>query len=108
LLRETELFNRHEFYIPIVIPYHLIALSQEGQYSRAAALMRAYFEVTVSYIGLPFPMAWARQWGLLIRLRAELETALGPEAFQAAWKQGTALTMADLVVELEQFVAGIL
>ena len=48
-------------------------------------------------------MEWAKQWALLIRLRAQAEAELGAEAFQAAAARGAQLPMTELVREARIF-----
>jgi hypothetical protein len=61
-----------------------------------------------TFNGRPFPMDWARRWALIQRLRAQLEATLGAAAFQAAWECGAQVTQADLVQELQLFIANTL
>jgi hypothetical protein len=46
-------------------------------------------------------MEWAKRWGLFNRLREQLETSLGEEAFNAAWERGVQLGMDDMNAEVQ-------
>ncbi len=96
--------NLQELTIPLWFPCHLIVLANEGQYARATRFMRAYLETLQSYARKPFAMGWAKDWGVLTRLRAELEAALGAELFQAAWEHGAQLSATELNQEIHSFL----
>jgi len=49
-------------------------------------------------------MGWAKRWGFLTRMRAQLETELGSAVFQEAWERGLHLSMADMMAEIERFI----
>ncbi len=97
-------FNHPGFFVPIFMPYFLVSMSETWDKTRVVEFMRAFFDVTVSYINQPFPMAWAKRWKLLTRLREHLEAELGSSAFQAAWERGLHLPMETLTDEIEKFL----
>ncbi len=100
-------YNMADYFGPILGTYRLLVLADEGRYDRAVSVMRYLFDFTYTYYGLRFPMGWAKQWPLLIRLRARLEEALGAEAFAAAWAQGAQLTHDDLKNELQDILRSV-
>jgi predicted ATPase len=104
LYRSRPPFNREAFYVPFFTAGSLITLADKGESARASELMRGFLDFDEETFGVPFPMAWARQWGLIARLRDSLEASLGSEAFQAAWERGTQITINDLASELQRFV----
>ena len=96
--------NFRELSLPLWFPCRLIMLADEGQHARAARFMRAYLETLQSFARKPFPMGWAKGWGVLIRLRAELQSALGIESFQAIWESGGQVSAIELHQEIHGFL----
>jgi serine/threonine protein kinase len=94
-------FGQRDIYLPMFVPYCLVILIDQEQYTRAVEIMSAFLQHMHSFFGLPFPTAWATQWGLFIRLRSQLEATLGVQAFQGAWEQGAQLNMVELADEME-------
>src|SRR5262249_314575 len=94
------LFSQAGYYVPIFMTCCFVSLATKGQNDRAAELMRAYLEHTLTHTGVLYPMGWAKRWGLLTRLRGQLEKSLGPEAFQAAWERGDHITMDEMANEI--------
>lgn len=62
-----------------------------GAHAEAAALLGLAFTHPMS------PTGWMERWPLLAHGRAEVEAALGPEPFAAAWEAGRALDLADVI-----------
>lgn len=96
--------HREQFVAALCFPATLLNLSVQGQYRRAAELLRACLEIKLSYADLGFPMQWAERWALLKRLRAQLETELGAEAFQAAWEHGGEISAGVMSEEIRLFL----
>jgi ATP/maltotriose-dependent transcriptional regulator MalT len=77
-------------------------------YLVVGALILAHRGITVravELLGLAFThpihaSGWMEKWGLLTRLRAELEESLGSEIYAAAWKRGTVLDADDAAADL--------
>ncbi|MEO8396276.1 MAG: hypothetical protein ABI700_25010, partial [Chloroflexota bacterium] len=101
-------FDLEHFSGPLVMPCRLIQLTELGEYARAAELLHSYLEYIPSYADLPFPTQWARGWGVIKRLSAELEAKLGSEAYQAAQVRGDKLPVSELMHELRIFLDDLL
>ena len=78
----------------------------------AAAIIEANtgdIERSVELLGLAFSypkelVGWMEKWPLLTRLRADLKSELGEEAYNAAWERGKSLDLETVVKELlEEF-----
>jgi hypothetical protein len=94
------MFTSEAFYAPILIPCRLLLLTDEGQYARAVELLRAMHEARFRD-NRPFPMGWADNWPLLIRLNDQLKAALGAEAYQAAWERGAHIELSEMTDEMQ-------
>ncbi|MBC7813751.1 MAG: tetratricopeptide repeat protein [Burkholderiales bacterium] len=82
------------------LPATCILLAHEGNTERAAEILGFVFTHPAS------APAWMEQWGLLTRLRSDLETALGTAEYQAAWKRGETLDLKDVVDHMLEWLAG--
>jgi tetratricopeptide (TPR) repeat protein len=80
--------------ITIALPIAAIIVAHEGAKEQAVELVAVAFTHPASATG------WMEKWPLLTRLRADLETELGPEAFAAAWERGKARDLDATVQEL--------
>lgn len=69
------------------LPFAAIIKAKAGEAGRAVELLALAFHHPLS------PKGWLEKWPLLTRLRAELEAALSPVAFAAAWEWGQALDL---------------
>lgn len=96
-----------EYFTPFLIPCFLVQLADQGDFARVAELLYCFLHQTPLFGGQPMAMEWAQRWGLLSRLRAQAETALGAEAFQAAQKRGSELTIAELSQAAYAFYDGL-
>lgn len=82
--------------VPCDLDIGAVLLAQKGQTERAVHLLGAQ---TPSSIGFPLD-----EWKLLIRLKSELKSELGEEAYQIAWERGKTLDLQTVVQELiEEF-----
>jgi hypothetical protein len=73
-----------------------IIAAKSGKSERATELFALVFHHPLS------PKGWLGQWPLITCLRAELEIALTPECFQAAWQRGATL---DLLATAQEQLA---
>jgi predicted ATPase/DNA-binding CsgD family transcriptional regulator len=76
------------------LPASSAILAHEGQLERATEILSLIFTHPAS------ATPWLEKWPLLARLRADLETALGTDVYQAAWEWGTTLELEKVVTEL--------
>ncbi|MBL8134046.1 MAG: protein kinase [Anaerolineae bacterium] len=73
------------------MPFQAGKLAQTGQAEGAAEILGAA-------IGHPlWVLNWHKTWGWLIRLQADLRTALGEEGYQQAWERGRQMDVRALV-----------
>ncbi len=79
----------------IVLPVMAIILAYEAEPERATELLALAFTHPASTPG------WMEQWPLLDRLRADLETELGPDEFRQLWIRGAELNLDEVVNELQ-------
>ena len=82
------------------LPAACALLAHSGHTARAAELLGLIFTHPAS------APAWMERWGLLIRLRADLETTLGATAYQAAWERGETLDLKTVVGEMIAWLGG--
>lgn len=101
----TEPFNQDDFFVPILMPCRVIQLADAGENERAALFLDAYLKNVPVFGGAEFAMQWVKSWGLLSRLRAELERRLGAEAYADALRQSAAITQVDLAREVRAFMS---
>lgn len=73
------------------LPATCILLAHDGLAERAAELLGFVFTHPAS------APAWMERWGMLTRLRSELQAVLGETAYEAAWKQGKTLDLKQVV-----------
>ena len=78
------------------LPVAAIVLANRGDSVRAVELLALAFTHPVRADG------WMRKWPLLMRLCADLERALGPTAFSAAWERGKLLDAEVVIAALQQ------
>ncbi len=90
-------WNRHEDPAPVTICLTLeaAACAHEHAFERAAELLSLAFSQPAHVSG------WLRHWGMVARLRDDLNRQLGADRYQAAWERGSALSV-------EQTIAAIL
>jgi predicted ATPase/DNA-binding CsgD family transcriptional regulator len=67
------------------------ALAHEGMLDSAAGLLGLAFQQPVRASG------WLRRWSLVARLRGDLKSTLGEEAYRAAWERGAAQNLETTV-----------
>ena len=72
----------------------VIMLAYQGKAERAVELLGLYFALPPNVTG------WMEKWPLLTRLRADLEAALGADAYNAVWERGAALDLETVAAEL--------
>jgi ATP/maltotriose-dependent transcriptional regulator MalT len=82
------------------LPATCVLLVHEGQMTRAAEILGLVFTHRAS------APAWMERWGLLTRLRAKLEAALGTAEYQAAWERGEEADLKSVVSEMLAWLAG--
>jgi hypothetical protein len=93
-------FALPEFTIPAFLPCLIVVLTDEGRYDHATELMGALYGFSLPSFTVAYPTGWAKRWGLMTRLRAQLEAALGTAGFQAAYERGSHLEPDALIQEL--------
>jgi predicted ATPase/DNA-binding CsgD family transcriptional regulator len=71
-----------------------IILAHRGSMLRAVELLGLAFAHPIHASG------WMEKWGLLTRLRSELEDTLGSDTYTAAWNSGTVLDVDDAAADL--------
>jgi len=69
------------------LPFAAIIKANAGEAGRAVELLSLAFHHSLS------PKGWLEKWPLLTRLRIELEVALSPAIFAAAWERGRVLDL---------------
>jgi predicted ATPase/DNA-binding CsgD family transcriptional regulator len=81
-------------WIMACLPCAAVLLARSGQAERAVELLGLAWTQPKSW------SSWLGRWTFLSQVRAELETALGPRAFEAAWARGTRRDLARAIHEL--------
>jgi hypothetical protein len=76
------------------LPAAAIMLALEGDREQAAELLAFALHHPAG------PIELLEKWPLLSRLRAELETELGPEIFGAAWERGQVVALEEVLAAL--------
>jgi DNA-binding CsgD family transcriptional regulator len=82
------------------LPATCILLTHEGYPERAAEILGFIFTHPAS------TPAWMEHWGLLTRLRTDLETVLGAAAYQAAWERGESFDLETVVSDMLTWLGG--
>jgi tetratricopeptide (TPR) repeat protein len=80
----------------IALPFAAVLAARAEEPEHAVELLSLAYHHPLS------PKGWLTQWPLLARLRVELESMLGPDAFETAWTQGKTL---DLETTAEALLA---
>jgi predicted ATPase/DNA-binding CsgD family transcriptional regulator len=78
----------------LCLPCSAVPLAGDGQFVRAVEVL------ALAYTHPKSPTGWMEQWPLLARLQADLEQALGSEAYSAAWERGKTLDLDTTAREL--------
>lgn len=78
----------------LCLPAAALILRNDGEEKWAVELLSLAFNHSEGLKEL------LEKWPLLVGLRAELETRLAPEAFDAAWARGQALDLTDALIAL--------
>jgi predicted ATPase/class 3 adenylate cyclase len=96
MFREMKRAKLHPNSFPLLTPLVAIAQFQRGDPESAA-------ECLGLFDSLPEELTpWGRKWGLLNRLRDELEARLGAENYRAALGRGKSLEMEEMMERLQK------
>lgn len=81
--------GEYAWYAPLAAAF----LFQSDEIELAAEVIGAFEDEAVAH--------WARGWPLMVRLRADLESRLGPESLQAALERGKTLDLKALLLRFD-------
>jgi hypothetical protein len=98
-MADSSPFTIPSFYVPVVMSCRLVILAEEGHYARVIELLRGMHE-SIFRDNRPHPMGWLDNWPLIERIRAQAETALGADGYQAAWERGAHLSLDEMHAEI--------
>ncbi len=100
LIRDMKMARLHLNSFPVLTPLLAIVLVQRGDLEPAAECL-GYFESLPAEFTL-----WGRKWGLLNRLKNELQSGLGAENYQAALGRGKSLEIEEIEGMMERLERG--
>ncbi|HZD55374.1 MAG TPA: tetratricopeptide repeat protein, partial [Anaerolineales bacterium] len=90
MFREMKRAKLHPNSFPLLTPLVAIVQFQDGD-PKSAAECLGLFDTLPNEL-----TSWGRKWALLNRLRADLETSLGRQSYQAALERGKSLEMGEI------------
>jgi DNA-binding CsgD family transcriptional regulator len=82
--------------IVMCLPVAALIFAHQGDTVRATELLALAFAHPIRASG------WMEKWRLLMRLRADIENALGSEEYHAAWERGKLLDAEAVAAELQE------
>src|SRR5690606_30958763 len=74
----------------LCLPVAALVTAHQGHHARALEWLALAFTHPICASG------WMHKWPLLKRFRGDLENALGPEAYAAAWERGKLLDVDEI------------